>query len=334
MRFNQLGRREFITLLGGAAAAWPLAARGQPTKKMPKVGVLWHAGSAEEEAIYLGELQQRLNGLGYIDGKTIALEQRFPNEQPARFVSLAAELAALKVDVLVAVTQQAALAAQQATTTIPIVFIVVPDPVGAKLVNSLARPGGNITGLTHIALELSGKRLALFKEAFPRMTRVALLVNANNQQVTQRYIEETKTAATALGLDVQPVEVRSLGDFEQAFDKVVEGRLEGVAVPADPLFYQGRTLMAQSARTRRIPLMVYSRQTLEAGALMSYGPDQRKIFRRAAVYVDKILKGEKPADLPVELPTKFEFLINNKTAKAIGLTISESILLRADEVIE
>jgi putative ABC transport system substrate-binding protein len=327
-------RREFITLFGGGAVAWPLAARAQPTQKMPKVGVLWHAGSAEEEAIYLGELQQGLNGLGYVDGKTIALENRFPNEQPERFVSLAAELAALKVDVLVAVTQQAATAAQRATTTMPIVFIAVPDPVGAKLVNSLARPGGNITGFTHIALELSGKRLAVFKEAFPRMTRVALLVNANNQQAAERYIDETKTAASALGLDVQPVEVRSLGDFEQAFDKVVEGRLEGVAVPADPLFYQGRTLMAEASRTRRLPLMVYSRETLEAGALMSYGADQRKIFRRAAAYVDKILKGEKPADLPVEQPTKFEFLINNKTAKAIGFTISDSLLLRADEVIE
>jgi putative tryptophan/tyrosine transport system substrate-binding protein len=327
-------RREFITLFGGGAVAWPLAARGQPAQKMPKVGVLWHAGSAEEEAIYLSELQQGLTSLGYVDGKTIALENRFPNEQPERFVTLATELAALKVDVLVAVTQQAAKAAQRATTTIPIVFIVVPDPVGAKLVNSLASPGGNITGLTHIALELSGKRLAVFKEAFPRMTRMALLVNANNQQATQRYIDETKTAASVLELDVQPVEVRSLGDFEQAFDKIVEGRFEGVAVPADPLFYQGRTLMAESSRTRRLPLMVYSRETLEAGALMSYGADQRKIFRRAAVYVDKILKGEKAADLPVEQPTKFEFLINNKTAKAIGFTISDSLLLRADEVIE
>ena len=313
----------------------PLAARAQqPTKKTPRVGVLWHAGSVEEEAIYLGALLEGLTGLGYIDGKTIALEHRFPNEQPERFVSLAAELAALKPDVLIAVTQQAAVAAQRATTTIPIVFIVVPDPVGVKLVNSLSRPGGNITGLTHIAVELSGKRLAVFKEAFPRMTRVALLVNANDPQTTKRYIDETNAAATGLGLDVQPVEVRSLTDFDQAFDRIVEGRLEGVAVPADPLFYQGRSLMAQTAITRRLPLMVYSRETLEAGALMSYGTDQRRIFRRAAVYVDKILKGEKPADLPVEQPTKFEFLINNKTAKAIGYTISESLLLRADEVIE
>ena len=326
-------RRQFIALIGGAVA-WPLTAREQPRAKTPKIGVLWHAGSAEEEAIYLGELQKGLSGLGYIDGKTIALEHRFPNEQPERFVSLAAELAALKPDVLIAVTQQAAVAAQRATTTIPIVFIVVPDPVGVKLVDSLSRPGGNITGLTHIAVELSGKRLAVFKEAFPRMTRVALLVNANNPQTTKRYIDETQTAATGLGLDVRPVEVRALTDFDQAFDRIVDGRLEGVAVPADPLFYQGRSLMAQAAITRRLPLMAYSRETLEAGALMSYGTDQRRIFRRAAVYVDKILKGEKAADLPVEQPTKFEFLINNKTAKAIGYTISELLLLRADEVIE
>ena len=326
-------RRQFIALIGGAAA-WPLTARGQPRAKTPKIGVLWHAGSAEEEAIYLGELRNGLSGLGYIDGKTIALEHRFPNEQPERFLSLAAELAALKPDVLIAVTQQAAVAAQRATTTIPIVFIVVPDPVGVKLVDSLSRPGGNITGLTHIAVELSGKRLAVFKEAFPRMTRVALLVNANNAQTTKRYIDETQTAATGLGLDVRPVEVRALTDFDQAFDRIVDGRLEGVAVPADPLFYQGRSLMAQAAITRRLPLMAYSRETLEAGALMSYGTDQRRIFRRAAVYVDKILKGEKAADLPVEQPTKFEFLINNRTAKAIGYTISELLLLRADEVIE
>jgi len=173
-------RRKFITILGGAAA-WPLAARAQPTKKIPKVGVLWHAGSAEEEAIYLGALKQGFNDLGYIDGKTIALEHRFPNEQPERFASLAVELAALPVDVLVAVTPLAALAAQRATTTIPIVFILVPEPVESKLVNSFAHPGGNITGYTQIAVELSSKRVQLLKEAFPRMSRVALLVNANSQ---------------------------------------------------------------------------------------------------------------------------------------------------------
>jgi putative tryptophan/tyrosine transport system substrate-binding protein len=328
-------RREFITLLGGAAAAWPLPVRAQqPTKKIPKVGVLWHAGSAEEEAIYLGALKLGFNDLGYIDGKTIALEHRFPNEQPERFASLAAELAALPVDVLVAVTLPAALAAQRATTTIPIVFILVPEPVRSKLVNSFARPGGNITGLTQIAVELSAKRLELLKEAFPRMTRVALLANANDQQAMHRFMDETKTAATALGLDVQPVEVRSLGDFEQAFDKMVDSRLEGIVVYPDGLVYQGRTLMAQYARTRHLPLMVFSRESLVAGALMSYGPDYQNIFRRAAVYVDKILKGEKPADLPVELPTKFQFFINLKTAKALGIDVPPSLLTRADEVIE
>jgi putative ABC transport system substrate-binding protein len=198
----------------------------------------------------------------------------------------------------------------------------------------LARPGGNITGLTNIALELSAKRLSLFKEALPRVTRVALLVNANDQQGMQRYIDETKNAATALGLDVQPVEVRSLEEFEQAFDRIVERRLEGVLTTPDGLFYQGRSLIAQSALTRRLPLMVQSRETLQAGGLLSYGPNLSAIFRRAAVYVDKVLKGETPADLPVEQPTKFEFLINLKTAKAIGLEISPMLLSRADEVIE
>jgi putative ABC transport system substrate-binding protein len=275
-----------------------------------------------------------LKGLGYVDGKTIALEHRFPNEIPELFVSLAAELAALKPDVMVAVTRPAAIAAQRATTTIPTVFIVVPDPVGTKLVNSLARPGGNITGLTHIAVELSAKRLAFFKEAFPRASRAALLVNANDPQGMRRYIDESQVAAVVLGVTVQPVEVRSLGDFGVAFDKIVAEHLEGVLVPADGLFYQGRVRLAQTALQSRLPLVVYSRETLEAGALMSYGADQRAIFRRAAVYIDKILKGEKPADFLVEQPTKFEFLINLKTAKALGLTIPESFLVRADEVIE
>jgi putative ABC transport system substrate-binding protein len=188
--------------------------------------------------------------------------------------------------------------------------------------------------LTHIAVELSAKRLAYFKEAFPSASRAALLVNANDPQGMRRYIDESQIAAGALGITVQPVEVRSLGDFEAAFDQIVADRLEGVVVPADGLFYQGRGRLAQSALQRRLPLVVYSRETLEAGALMSYGADQRAIFRRAGVYVDKILKGERPADLPVEQPAKFEFLINLKTAKTLGLTIAPAVLARADEVIE
>jgi ABC-type uncharacterized transport system substrate-binding protein len=326
-------RRRFIALLGGAVA-WPLAARAQVSKKTPRVGVLWHAGSAEEEAIYLGAFLDGLKGLGYIDGKTISLEQRFPNEIPERFIALGAELAMLKPDVLVAVTRPAAMAAQRATTTIPIIFIVVPDPVGTRLVNSLARPGGNITGLTHIAVELSAKRLALFKEVFPNASRVALLVNSNDPLGMRRYIDEFQTASAALGVTVHPVEVQSLGDFGPALDKIVAERLDGIVVPADGLFYQGRALLAQSALQRRLPLVVYSRETLEAGALMSYGADQRAIFRRAATYVDKILKGESAADLPVEQPARFETLVNLKTAKALGLTIPDVTLVRADEVIE
>jgi putative tryptophan/tyrosine transport system substrate-binding protein len=329
---TDMKRRDFIILLGTTTGAgWPLTAAARPTKK---VGVVWHAGDAEQEAPYFGALHQGLSDLGFIDGKTVTFEDRFPNEQPERFASLAAELAAVPVDVLVAVTLPAALAAQRATATIPIVFILVPEPVRSKLVDSFARPGGNITGLTQIAVELSAKRLELLKEAFPRMVRVALLVNANDQQAMRRVIDETKIAATALGLDVQPVEVRSLGDFEQAFDKMVEGRSEGIVVYPDGLIYQGRTLLAQYARARHLPLMVFSRESLVAGALMSYGPDYKSIFRRAAVYVDKILKGEKPADLPVELPTKFEFFINLKTAKALGIDIQPTLLTRADEVIE
>jgi putative tryptophan/tyrosine transport system substrate-binding protein len=326
-------RREFITFLAGAAF-WPLSAHAQQRGKVPSVGVLWHAGSAEEEAIYLSAFQQGLNGLGYIGGRTITLEHRFPNEQAERFVSLAAELVGLKVDVLVAVTGLAAVAAQRTTTTIPIVFILVPDPLGTKLVSSLARPGGNITGLTNIAVELSAKRLAIFKEVFPRATRVALLVNPTDKQSMQRFIDETKTAATSLGLDVQPVEVRSIGDIEQALDRVVEGRLEGALTVLNGVFYQGRSLIAEAAIARGLPLMVNSRETLLAGGLMSYGADIPAIFRRAAAYVDKLLKGEKAADLPVEQPTKFEFLINLKTAKALGLDIAPALLARADEVIE
>jgi putative ABC transport system substrate-binding protein len=325
-------RREFIGSLIGAAVAWPLAARAQETK-VPRVGILWLARNAEEAAPNFGTLEQALKDLGYFDGRTIKLEHRFPNvASPGLepFEPLAAELAALKVDVLMAVGDRGAVAARHATTTIPIVFIQVGDPIKKKLVDSLARPGGNATGLTDYDEDLSGKRLSLFKEAFPRMTRVALLVRANDQQNIDQY----QTAASALGLSIQPVEVRSREEFEQAFDRIADARLEGIMMPPSGFISQNRTLFARLALMRRLPLMGGHRAYVEAGALMSYGPDIRATYRRAAVYVDKILKGEKPADLPVEQPTKVELVVNLKTAKELGITVPQILLAGANEVIE
>jgi len=315
--------------------------RAQESKGVPRVGVLWHAGNAEEEAPYLRPFEQGLKDLGYFDGRTIKLEHRFPYDLLAqstgigpgsteRFEPLAAELAALKVDVLVAVGDRGAVAAQHATRTIPIVFIQVGDPIKLKLVDSLARPGGNATGVTDYDTDLSGKRLSLFKEAFPRMTRVALLVRANDQQNIDQY----QTAASALGLSIQPVEVRSREEFEQAFDRIADARLEYIMMPPNRLMGQSRKLLARLALMHRLPLMVGTRVYLEAGALMSYGPDTPGIFRHAAVYVDKILKGKKPADLPVEQPTKLELVVNLKTAKELGITFPPFIMVQADEVIE
>jgi putative ABC transport system substrate-binding protein len=327
-------RREFITLLGGAAASWPLKARAQQPTKIPKIGVLWHAGSAEEEAVYLSAVRQGLSDFGYVEGQNVTLENRFPAEIPERFVSLAAELAALKVDVLVAINRIAALAAQRATTTIPIVFVAIPDPVGSKLVASLAHPGGNITGLSNFAHDLTAKRVELLKATVPNVSRVALLVNPNDIDSAKVYVKESRAAADKLGLFIQPFEIRTPGDLVPAFDKMREEHLDGVVVSQDGLFFATRKNIADLALARGLPLAVYSRETVDAGALVSYGPSNSAIFRRAGYYVDKILKGTSPADLPVEQPTKFEFIINLKTAKALGLTIPPSLLATADEVIE
>jgi putative tryptophan/tyrosine transport system substrate-binding protein len=294
-------RREFIGRLIGTAVAWPLVARAQESKGFPRVGVLWHAGNAEEEAPYLRGLEQGLKDLGYFDGRTIKLEHRFANEIPERFGAVAAELAALKVDVLVAVSSPSAVAAHHATTTIPIVFIVVSDPIGLKLADSLARPGGNATGLTdYDAANLSGKRLSLFKEALPHMTRVALLVKATNQG----YIDEYQTAASALGISIHPVKVSFREEFEGAFDRIAEARLEGIMMPPQGLMGQSRALIARLALMHRLPLMVGTRAYMEPGALMSYGADTPAIFRHAAVYVDKILKGRDRPTCPSNSPRR------------------------------
>ena len=244
-----MDRRAFIVggiIVANEALLGARAAIAQQSRRIPKIGVLWHAGSAEEERIPLGALVQGFKNLGYIEGRTIVLEHRFPNEQPERFVLLAHELVRINVDVIIAVTRQAALAAQSATQTIPIVFMVVPDPVGSKLVDSLSRPGKNLTGMTNMALELVPKRVELLKEAMPNLSRMALLVNASYPEAARRYLEMGQAAARPLGVIVQPIEVRSVDDFERAFATITLERLQGVSLTVDGLFY------AEQARLSRL----------------------------------------------------------------------------------
>jgi putative tryptophan/tyrosine transport system substrate-binding protein len=323
-------RREFIAGVG-TAAVWPVVARAQKQNRIPKVGVLWHAANADEEAPYFGSLIEGFRGLGYGDDR-IALEHRFPNEKPELFASMAAELVSLKPDVLVAVGG-AAPYAKKATATIPIVFMYVPDPIGSSLVESIRRPGGNVTGLTNFSLVLCAKRLEFLKEIVPTLSRVALLVNPT-AKISELYINQSSDAAPKLGLTTQAFQVRSLGELEAAFDAMVKAGVQAVVVNAESLFYPGREMIAKLALMRRLPTCVWVREVLEAGALVSYGADQRAIARRVASYVDRILKGEKPADIPVEQPTRFELLINHKVAKGLSLEIPPSLLARADEVIE
>lgn len=333
---NQMtSRRGFLTAVGLAslAAATHTFAQKQ-TRSIPRIGVLWHAGSAEEEKVPLSALRQGLKDLGYIEGKNILLENRYPAEQPERFQSYAIELAKLEVDVLLAVTRPAALAAQRATSSIPIVFVVVPDPVGSKIVSNLAKPGGNITGLSTMAVELTAKRIELLKETVRGMSRVGLLVNMNDPEGARRYIEVALTAAALLKVTVQPVEVRAARDFEGAFASMSQQKLQGVVSTQDGLFYVESRRMAALALKHRLPLITFVKEAVEAGALLSYGPSSAAIFRRAGIFVDKILKGTKPGDLPVELPMQFELFVNDQTARTIGVQVAPSVKLRADKVID
>jgi putative ABC transport system substrate-binding protein len=326
-------RREFITLLGGAAVAWPLAARAQNVKKIPNIGILWHAGSEEEEAIFLGAVRQGFKDLSYVEGQNIKVINTFAAEQYERFNANAAELVAIPVDVLVAVTAPAALAAQRATKTIPIVFVGSIDPVQMKLADSIARPGGNITGLTNLAADLTAKRLEVLKEVLPHAGRVGQLVNSSNPANAGRFIAESQVAAAKLKLAVQPVEVRAPDELDRAFS-MLEGQVDAMSVPNDGMFYNERRRIAELALAHRVPLMVPYKEAVQFGALISYGPSPTKIYGRVPYYVDRILKGAKPADLPIEMPTHFELFINAKTAKSLGITIPPTIISRADEVIE
>lgn len=325
-------RREFIMLLGGTAAAWPLAARAQQNRTVPRIGVLWHAGSAEEEALYLTAFTLGLHDLGYFEGRNIVLEHRFPAEQLERFESFAAELVQLKVDILVAAGPPSALALQRATTTIPIVFVAVYDPVGIGLVSSLARPSGNLTGSA--LPDLIGKRLEILKETFPGLSRVAVLVNAINPTYARGYIEALQNDARTLKLVVQPVEVNGPGDLERAFSTITQEGITGVTAAADVMFYTERRRIAALALGRGLPTMFSHEEYVKSGGLLSYGPSVPAIFRRAGAYVDKLIRGATPRDIPVEAPDKFRLFVNLKTANALGLQIPPTLLTRADEVIE
>jgi putative ABC transport system substrate-binding protein len=330
-------RRAFIGGLAGGLLAPPLAAEAQGARTVPRIGVLTSGvlGSPETER-GLDAFRQGLRELGYVQGQNILIEYRAADGKLERLPRLATELARLKVDVILAGATPAARAAQKATTTIPIVASSMGDPVGDGLVASLARPGGNITGTTFLGPELVPKRLELLKEALPKVTRVAALLHpdAFGERTMRDMVKDTEAAARALGVQLQVVEVRGPDEFDGAFSMMVRQHADALIVFASVmLFGQRRPIVALAAK-RRLPAMFNNRESVEIGGLISYGVSLTDLSRRAATYVDKILKGAKPADLPVEQPNKFELVINLKTAKALGLTIPQSLLQRADEVIQ
>jgi putative ABC transport system substrate-binding protein len=327
-------RRDVLGLIGGAVFSQALSARAQQPRKMHRIGVLWHGANAEQEAIYLAALRQGLADSGYVEGQNIVLEMRFPAEQYDRFFALAAELAQQNLDVLVSAAGIAAVACHRATTTIPIVAVNVPDPVGRKLVASLNRPGGNLTGLSNMAVELTSKRIELAKQMIKDLSQVALLINTSDEIGSRAYIAEADAAGPRLGVTVVPVGVRDANDLEGAISKISSYNFQATVVTHDGLFYVQRKRLADLALERRLPTIAFASEQWEAGVLATYGPHVPILYRRAGAFIDKILKGANPADLPVEQPTKFELLINLQTAKALGLTVPPSLLARADEVIE
>ncbi len=326
-------RRAFIGTLAGGLLTAPFAAEAQQAAKVPRIGWL---GDSPAAGPRLEAFFQGLRDLGYVEGRNLVIEYRYAEGKPERLPALAAELVALKVDVIVAANTLVALAAKQATTTLPIVFAAAADPVTSGLVTSLARPGGNVTGMSALIPELVGKCLEHLKQAVPGVSRVAVLwqPGALVERTERDILKETEVAARALGVRLQFVEARGPADFDRAFSDMTRARAGALTVWSTPMFTGERRRLVDLAAKNRLPAVYAQRDFVDAGGLMSYGPNGPDLFRRAATYVDKILKGAKPADLPVEQPTKFELVINLKTAKALGLTIPPSLLQRADEVIQ
>jgi putative ABC transport system substrate-binding protein len=321
-------RREFIMLVGGAAVMWPLMARAQQrTSNVPQIGLL-DPGVAHNFEAFLGGMRD----LGYVEGQNVSYVRRSAEGRPEVIPQLAADLVRLKVDVIVTTATAPVRAAMQATSTIPIVFGALGDAIGAGAVSSLARPGGNVTGFSFLNTEISGKRLALLSEALPKLRRIAVLWD---RSTPRSFVEFTEAAARSLDLQLQLLTVGGPDEFESAFENAMTGTAEALNVLSSVFFDANRVHLVELAARHRLPAMYETTTYVRAGGLMAYGPDLDDLFRRsAATYVDRILKGAKPGDLPVEQPTKFELVVNLKTAGALGLTIPQSILARADEIVE
>jgi len=318
-------RREFITLVGGAAA-WPLAARAQQPAKIPRIGII-------DDSPIWNAFRHGLRDLGYLEGQNIVFDYRYAGGLPDRLAWVAVELIHRPVDLIATFGTPPTLAAKQATTTIPIVMMGVGDPVGSGLVSSLARPGGNITGNTILGPEVAGKRLQLLKEVIPSLSRVVFLWNPDNASHPAQ-LAELRVAVEALGIKLLPVPVRSSDEFDNAFAAMMRERPDAFLMTNDPFHQLSIGRIIDFLANNRLPGMFVTREVTVAGGLLSYGASLPDLFRRGAVYVHKILQGTKPADLPIEQPVKFELVVNLKTAKAMGLSITESFLLRADETIE
>ena len=328
MRLRSIGL--LVTLALGILLA-PLAAGGQQAGKVYRVGFLWDSPTVFPDAIEA--FRQGLRDLGYMEGRNIAIEYRWAEGKPERMRELAEELVRLKVDVIMAPSSIYTGAAKRATSTIPIIFMSHADPLGSGHVANLARPGGNITGLSIMMTETNVKGLELLKEAVPGLSRVAVIWDPATPSHGPG-LKAVEVAGPALGLRIQPVAVRSAVEYDSAFSAISRERAGAILVLSTPIFIAGAKRLAELAITHKLPSMFGPRHHVEAGGLMSYSPDRVDLYRRGAIYVDKILKGAKPADLPVEQPTKFELVINLKTAKALGLTIPPSVLFRADKLIE
>ena len=323
-------RRDFIRLLGGAALGWPLGAYAQP--KIPRIGFMGNS-TAALEANLVDAFREGLSDLGYEEGRNIVIEYRWADGNYDRFPALVAELIAAKVDAIVTAGTPAALAVKKATTTVPLVMVAVGDPVGTGLVPSLARPGGNLTGLSSIAPDLEGKRLQLLREIVPALSHVAMFVNSLNPFHVSS-MKQARAAAQTMGIKLQLHDIRKSEDLDDAFAAIRKERPDALLILADRVFLHNRERMMDFTREQRLPNVNAYKELVEVGGLMSYGPSYEDMHKRAAIYVDKILKGAKPADLPIEQPSKFTFIINLKTAKALGVTVPSQLLGLADQLIE